>query len=113
MVHDAAGRADHDLGTALQTAELALDTADRRRSAAFRRPCGVPYLCSASATWIASSRVGVRISACTLRCLRIDALDDRQAEGGRLAGAGLGLGDDIATASRAGMVTSWIGVGSS
>jgi hypothetical protein len=49
----------------------------------------------ASATCTANSRVGARISAW-------GALDDRQRVGGRLAGAGLRLGDDIRPAQQQG-----------
>ena len=67
----------------------------------------------ASATWIASSRVGVSTSAWTCGALRSSLLQDRQREGGRLAGAGLRLADQVAPGEQRGMVRAWIGVGAS
>ena len=48
-----------------------------------------------SVTWTHSSRVGVRTSAWTCELARIDLLDDRDAEGRGLAGAGLRLTDEV------------------
>ena len=56
----------------------------------------------ASATWMASSRVGVSTSACTSRALEVERLEDRQGERGRLAGAGLRLPDDVAPGEQRG-----------
>ena len=50
-------------------------------------------------TWTHSSRVGVRISAWTCALDGLDLLDDRDAEGGGLAGAGLGLADEVLAAA--------------
>ena len=69
----------------------------RRRSAARgSRAGGGRSFWNASATWIASSRVGVSTSACGLRQLDVDLFQQRQREGGGLAGAGLRLADQVA-----------------
>ena len=51
-------------------------------------------------TCTASSRVGARISACGPASLRGQLFEERQHEGGRLAGAGLGLADDVVVVER-------------
>ena len=51
---------------------------------------------NASATWIASSRVGVKTRTCVTCFLEIDRLEHRHGEGRRLAGAGLGLAQHVA-----------------
>src|SRR5688572_12514184 len=62
-----------------------------------RRPVYLPYSLIASSTWMASSRVGVRISART-GCRAGDGLEfveDGEAEAGGLAGPGLGAAHDV------------------
>ena len=64
-----------------------------------------------------SSRVGLSTSTRQVRfssrCLAVgEMMEDRQREGGGLAGAGLRDADDVAPASTCGMVWAWIGVGS-
>ena len=54
------------------------------------------YFSKASETWSASSRVGARTSACGVFWREVELRQDRQREGGRLAGAGLGQADDVA-----------------
>ena len=53
-----------------------------------------------SVTCTHSSRVGVRTRACTCG-RRVDLLDDRDAEGGGLAGAGLRLADEVLAGAQA------------
>jgi hypothetical protein len=66
--------------------------------------------------WIASSRVGARISARGSSALRSASAgrsaggSHRDQEGQGLAGAGLGLAGDVAAGSASGRVRAWIGV---
>src|SRR5207248_2765852 len=55
----------------------------------------LPSACSASATWIASSRVGTRTSALGPRLAFIQPLDDGKAVGGGFAGASRRLSDHV------------------
>ena len=74
--------------------------AERRRRRRRRGSRGAsPTCCIASVTWEASSRVGTSTSAPMLAC-RVEALDDRDREGKRLAGAGRALREDVAAAER-------------
>ena len=66
----------------------------------------------ACATWIASSRVGTRMIACTSLPCGIDVVDRGQAERGGLAGARLCLPDHVAARDTSGMAWAWMGVGS-
>ncbi len=94
VVHDAAGRADHDVDAALQATELALvrlATVDGK---------GLDPLVAAEVLQraghldreLARRGENERLDAAVLR---LDRLDDREAEGGRLARACLGLGDHV------------------
>ena len=74
-------------------------------------PRFAPYARSACVTWMQSSRVGVRTSAWTSSVGRVDVLEQRQPEGGGLAGAGLRLADHVAALEQSGIACSWIGVG--
>jgi hypothetical protein len=56
----------------------------------------VAYFWKASATWIASSRVGASTSTCGLLAVGSSLARMRQGEGGGLAGAGLGLAEHVA-----------------
>ena len=49
-------------------------------------------------TWMQSSRVGVRTIAWVSSVDRVEVLEQRQAERGGLAGAGLGLADHVLAA---------------
>ena len=69
VVHDAAGRADHDLGTALRGRGTGARTADRHRSEAFRLPCGGRTCGSPRRPGSPARASGQRISAWTVRCL--------------------------------------------
>jgi hypothetical protein len=94
VIHDAARRADDDLRALLQAPELALVGL-----AAVNRQRVMPRLKSASLwisseTWMASSRVGQRISTCT-GAGGIHLFHGRECERRRLAGAGLRLADDV------------------
>ena len=96
-VDEAAGRADDDVDALAERVDLRLE-ADAavdglHAPAAAPRPSGA----STSTTWLASSRVGhehepVRVARLGLA----DPLDEREPEGERLAGAGLGLAADVA-----------------
>jgi hypothetical protein len=60
---------------------------------------------ASAARWAAicavSSRVGARISACVFAARQLgEPLEQGQAEGGRLAGAGLGAGEDVLARQR-------------
>ena len=59
-------------------------------------PLRAPYARSAWVTWMHSSRVGVSTSAWTSSSVGSTDSQQRQAERGRLAGAGLGLADHVA-----------------
>ena len=122
MIERAAGRRDDDVGAAAERADLLI----HRRAAVERAPrvSVVPfaYLCTASATCMASSRVGTRIrprAPPRLTGLREPSrleqpMEQRQRERRRLAGAGAGLADEVACPrSSTGMASRWIGVGSS
>ena len=43
--------------------------------------------------------------------LEVELAEDREREGGRLAGAGLGEAHDVAAVEEGGMVAAWIGDG--
>ena len=95
VVHDAAGRADHDLDAALQAAELPLvrlAAVDRQRLDLLVAAVLVQRLGDLDRQ-LAGRAEDQRLDRALLG---IDRLDDRQPEGGRLAGAGLRLGDDVA-----------------
>ena len=102
-VDEATGRADHDVDAALQRADLAVHRRRRRRP---RRRCGPRTLAERLehvVTWLASSRVGTSTSAVGCFGLGLaDALEQRDAEGERLARAGLGLAADVAAGERVG-----------
>ena len=67
VVDDAARRADDDVHAALAAPAAAGRSSGRRRSAARGSRAGASaYFWKASATWIASSRVGASTSACGL-----------------------------------------------
>ena len=99
VVDRAAGRGDDDVDAAPQAAQLLAD----RLAAVDRQDAGADARgrtsWSASATCIASSRVGTRTSADVLpspACADRDALERRQREGRRLARPGRGLGEQVA-----------------
>ena len=61
-------------------------------------------LVASSATWTTSSRVGARTRACGPGCVVVaPGVEERQQEGGGLAGAGLGLADDVRPARASGI----------
>ena len=97
MVEDAAGRADDDGDALLQLGELAADAlaaVDRRRRGSAGSGAS---LRASSATCTTSSRVGARTRACGPGSFVVaPAIEERQQERGGLAGAGLGLADDVA-----------------
>ena len=103
VIEHAARRADDDLRARLRAPRSACPSARRRRSATTLMPRYLPSRSSSRATCSASSRVGERMSACTLRLRALhERVDDREAERGRLAGAGAGLHDE-ALAARGGL----------
>jgi hypothetical protein len=59
---------------------------------------------------MASSRVGASTIACGAFCA-CRARQDRQGEGGGLAGAGLRLAQHVLAGQQGGMVAAWIGEG--
>ena len=68
-----------------------------------------------SRTCTASSRVGTSTRACDAGAfaMRLEPFEDRDAEGGRLAGAGLRLAHQVDARQRAAESSpAWIGVGS-
>jgi hypothetical protein len=87
----------------------------RRRRSARRRAESLAVAWIASATCIASSRVGTSTSAAVRSRGGApgESVEERQREGGRLAGAGGGLPSTSRPASTAGSLALWIGVGSS
>ena len=98
VVEDAARRADDDVDAALERLQLAED-----RLAAVHRDdldarAARPYLKIASDTCIASSRVGTSTRAAAAGRPRpiVERVQQRQGEGGRLAGAGRRLADEVA-----------------
>ena len=97
VVEDAARRADDDLRPGVDRILLRAEGAaavDQRRCGCRR---GLASASSTSPTCWASSRVGTSTSAWSHLLSRVDLLDQRQAEGERLAGAGEGLADDVAS----------------
>ena len=94
VVHDAAGRADHDLDAALQAAELplvGLAAVDGQRLHVLVAAVLVQRLRDLDRQ-LARRGQNERLHRAQLG---VDRLDDGQAERGRLAGAGLRLGDDV------------------
>ena len=114
MVQQPAGRADHHMHAAAERAQLALDrlaAVDRQHRDLVMFAVGVErlgHLHRQLAGRASSPAPAARAAS------GVELLDDRQREGGRLAGAGLGLGDHVgARAAAAVIVRAWIGVGSS
>ena len=95
VIEGPAGRADDDLSAAGERAGLGDQgpaAVEQGQLAGGGRARGFSIT---PPTWIASSRVGTRISAWTPRAAGSQPLDERQAEGEGLAGAGPGLPDDV------------------
>ena len=103
-VEHAAGRADDDLGPAAAVCRSGRGSACRRRPARsrIRRPWA--SLSNSSRTCTASSRVGTSTSACGGDAFAavLEPFEDRNGEGGRLAGAGAGLAQHVDAGQRAG-----------
>ena len=112
VIEDPARRADDDVHAAPQTAELGPCSGRRRSAARGSRAGAARSVWNASATWIASSRVGASTSGCGLR-LADRAGEERQRERRRLAGAGLRLAEQVAAFEQRRDRGAWIGDGDS
>jgi hypothetical protein len=115
QVDQPAGRGHEDVGAARQHADLFADglAADHHATRSVDPAVSGRRL---SAIWFTSSRVGARISALAVLGAGLPGsasrwFDQRQAEGQRLAGAGLGEAQDVVALSASGIAWFWIGVG--
>ena len=100
VVEQAARRGDDDLGAGAQRADLRVEAdaaVDRGRAdrAAARRRSGRSPRPGARARG-SGSRISARMTRGPPAGVRVEALEHRQHEGGRLAGAGLGAGEEVA-----------------
>ena len=95
----AAGRRDDDV-RALEPLRLRARPARRRRRRRRGGPCAAANGAISSATWSASSRVGTSTSDVGVLPSGVRPLDERDAEGERLARAGRRLGEDVAAGER-------------
>ncbi len=96
VVHDAARRADDDLGLLLEREDLAVDrlaAVDREDAHAFLVLADVVQLVGDLDGELARRREDQVLD---VMVVRIDPLDDRDAESSRLAGAGLSLAQHVA-----------------
>ncbi len=99
VVHDAAGRADDDVDALAQGAELALD----RLAAVDGHDAGrlvLAHLIGGLGDLDGQFARGGEDEGLGLTGLGLQTLDDRQGVGGGLAGAGLGLADDVGAAQQ-------------
>ena len=86
-----------------QGPDLPLDRLAAERCRRRRHPAECASFCSSPTICWASSRVGARMMACGPAAPGFQHLDQRDAERGGLAGARLGLADDVETIERLGM----------